>query len=420
MPQKRLRVDDKCFIMKMKEFETSNRAIAKKMGITEGTVRYHLKKRELGIGNDHRKNRPSGYDQFKGFIKYWIAPYLDEKKRPTFKLLYMELKEQFDIELSYDALRRYMSKHFPNFHRKPVWLRIQTPPGVLMFVDWKEDFKVQLGRPGNWITMNALVFSLAFSGKISVVYSRYKNLDSFIAGHQKGFKKLKGLTGFIRPDCLKSAVKKWRGINSEINDRYYSYLKRLGVTVDPARPGRATDKGKVEKRIRDFFYSIDFKHRVFTDLNDLQEYSDNKIKELEKEWRSSTTGKTVTESFDYEKQHLKPVPKHFPILPVRERYLKVRRDGTVSFCNNYYQMGSYYVGRTVLCMNTGTEIEIYLAGERIGKFPYLPEAERMVMLSEEVLKKSDYMISDRVLNWGIEVARRQIKYYEDIVQGVNQ
>ena len=405
------------FIIKMKEVKYSNREIARRMGISEGTVRYQLKKRKLGVTEDQRRHKPSTLDQYRPFIEHWIAPYMNDEKRPTYKLLHDILKREHKIGLSYDALRRYMFRHFPDFHKKPVWMRFQTPPGTLMFVDWKEDLKIQMGRPGRYVTVQALVFSLAFSGKMSVVYFSSRDLDSFISGHQEGFRDLQGLPSFIRPDCLKSAVRKWKGIHSELNRRYRSYLNRLGIDVFPARPGKATDKGKVEKRIRDFFFSIDFKHRVFRDLRDLQEYSNIRLKELEdNEWRSSTTGLMVTQSHEYEREHLKDLPGHFPKLPVRENYLRVRRDGTVAFCNNYYQVGGFYSGKRVLCVNTGSEIHIYLDGDKLESFSYLPQSKGMVMLSEQVIRDPSSHVSDRVRRWGVEVAQRQLEYYQEIIR----
>lgn len=413
MPRKRLQSDDVNFIMKMKEVKYSNREIARRLGVSEGAIRYRIKRECSGLP-DMRQFKQSGVDRYKGFISNWIQAYKGEERRPSYKLLYRVLGDEFEFKESYDSVRRYVVKHFPDFHKKSVWLRIQSPPGILLFVDWKEDLPVQMGRAGNWIKVQALVFSLGFSGKMVVVYFDSRTFECFISGHQCGFIKLGGLVLFIRPDCLKSAVKKWRGINSELNNRYDSYMKRLGVEVFPSRPGRATDKGKVEKRIRDFFSAIDIKHRVFKDMKDLQDYTDYNLKKLEHEWRSSTTGLTVAESFSYEQRHLRPLPKYFPLLPVRERYLRVRRDGTVHFCNNFYQLEKRYIGKTVLCMNTGTEILIYHDGEEIERQAYLPASRGMVVLSSRALQDPGLEISSRVRQWGLEVAERQVEYYNRI------
>jgi DNA-directed RNA polymerase specialized sigma24 family protein len=47
MPQPRLSPDNMDFIMKMKMVEYSNAEVARKLGMTEGTIRYRVK-RALG------------------------------------------------------------------------------------------------------------------------------------------------------------------------------------------------------------------------------------------------------------------------------------------------------------------------------------------------------------------------------------
>lgn len=411
--QKRLSTEEVDCIMKAKKLELSNCEIARRLGVTEGAVRYRLKQASLSP-MDGRKNKPSELDRFMPYIKLWIDDYKDEKKRPSVKLLYESLVEKYAYCNSYDALRRYIRKHFPDFLKKKVWLRVETPPGVLLQVDWKEDVKVQMGEAGNWVVVQALVFTLGFSTKPVVVYSELRDLASFIRCHQEGFRRLGGFAQFIRPDCLSSAVKKWRGLNSELNSRYERYIRGLGLEVFPSRPYTATDKGKVEKRIRDFFSRMDFKHQVFRDMSDLQTVTDLKLKELDSCWRCSSTGLSVGESFNYEQTYLRPLPQYFPALPVRERHLRVRNDGTVNFCNNYYQLGRTYVGQNVLCVNTGEEVIIYHRGQEVKKYAYLPQSRGMVMLSEEVLRDESYEISELVRDWGLEVARRQVGIYHEV------
>lgn len=410
----RLSANEVDFIMKMKEVKYSNREISRRVGITEGAVRYQLKRRRSAVV-DGRQMKESGLDDYKAFISKWIGNYVEESKRPAYTLLYRVLRGEFGLGLSYDALRRFMAKHFSEFHKKPTWVRVQTPPGSLLFVDWKEDLAVQMGQAGRWVKVHALVFSLGFCSKMVVVFFTCKDLTSFISGHQEAFRKLGGLPEIIRPDCLKSAVKQWKGQRSELNFRYESYLRRLGVSVFPARPGTPTDKGQVEKRIRDFFNSIDFKHMVFTGMNDLQNHCDYELQQLEREWRSSSTGMSVCNSFSFEQSHLKPLPKDFPPLPVREAYTGVRSDCTVYFGGNYYQVERKYARRTVLCINTSREIVIYYQGDEIGRFPYLPQSKGMVMLSEKALLDPDLYLSKTVREWGLEVAARQVEYYHQIV-----
>ena len=284
-------------------------------------------------------------------------------------------------------------------------------------MDWKEDLKVKVGASGRWITVQALCFTLGFSRKMEARLSERKDLNAFIHSHQEAFRCFGGLPEVIRTDCLKSAVLQWRGGRSVLNESYQRYLGKLGIDVFPARPGRAEDKGKVEKRIRDLFSRMDFKHSVFRDMADLQKRVSEELRRCERQWRCGATGLTVAESFAYERGHLQPLPVHFPVLPLKERRTRVRRDGTVFFDGNYYQVPGVYVDRTVLCMNTGQEIMMYHDGEEIGRFPYLAGTKGMVMLSEQVLEDESLCLSETVRRWGLEVAGRQVAIYQEIIRG---
>jgi len=121
-------------------------------------------------------------------------------------------------------------------------------------------------------------------------------------------------------------------------------------------------------------------------MADLEHYVEKEVERRSHTWRCGATGQTVAESFAYEKKYFKPLPETFPFLPLKERLCRVRRDGTVYFDYNYYQLPRDYVDHTVLCMNTGTEIQIYHDGQLISRFPYLPQAKGMVMMSEAAVE----------------------------------
>jgi len=415
MPKSRLSPDEDDFIMKMRELEYSNYEIAAKLGVSEGTIRYRMKRQQSGRG-DGRKQKASALDRFRAVISQWIKDYEESRHRPTLETLCYWLRRDHGYERSYDAFRRYIRKHFPEFHKKGARIRIETPAGALMFVDWKEDVLVQMGEPGRWVKVQALCFTLGFSREPVVRFSVKKDLNAFIHAHQEAFRAFEGLPEVIRTDCLKSAIVQWRGEKSVINESYKRYLSQLGVEVFPARPGIPEDKGKIEKRIRDLFSRMDFKHQVFKDMADLQQKVDREIEKMRTKWRCGATGLSVAESFEYEKQYLRPLPEGFPQFPLSELRTRVRHDGTVYFDGNYYQVHRDYRDRSVLCINTGEEIAIYHDGCEIERHPYLPEAKGMVVLSEKALKDQTLYLSETVRQWALEVARRQVEIYQEIIQ----
>jgi len=394
----------------------SNMEIARRYGVTEGAIRYRLK-RKAECRGDGRKSKPSQLDRYRGIITGWVNDQSGRRHRETIKLLDGVLRRHHGYLGSYDALRRYVRRHYPGFMKKRLRVRVDTPPGKLGQVDWKEDVWVQLGGPGLWVKLQAFVITLGFSRKTVVVWSDGKDLPRWLNGHGRSFKKLGGLPYVLRPDCLGSAVVRWNGQRSEINEVYRKYLSKLGVLVFPSRPGRPEDKGKVEKRIRDIFGRLDLRHQVFRDVMDLESQCDGEIDMLEEEWRCGATGLSVAESFWYERRFLQPLPEIFPAFPVREQRCRVRHDMTVYFMGNYYQLTRQYADRWVLCTFTGNEIVICHEGQELGRFAHLPQAKGMVRLQAEALMDQEIHMSDTVRNWALEVASRQVEIYHDIIGG---
>ena len=83
----RLEADDIHFIMAMKKAEYSNIEIARKLGVTEGAIRYRVKREGSGR-RDGRGQKPSMLDLYCGIIDQWVKDYEDSRRRPTMQTLY--------------------------------------------------------------------------------------------------------------------------------------------------------------------------------------------------------------------------------------------------------------------------------------------------------------------------------------------
>jgi hypothetical protein len=131
MPQTRLAPADADFIMKLNEVGYSNSEVARKLGVTEGAIRYRLGRQALGR-EDGRKTKPSVLDGYRGVIEVWIEDYKDSPKRATLLKPGDMLRDDHGYDRSYDAVRRYVRKHFTKFHKKGACIRLETPPGILL------------------------------------------------------------------------------------------------------------------------------------------------------------------------------------------------------------------------------------------------------------------------------------------------
>lgn len=120
-------------IKKLHERGVPKTRIARVLGVTEGDVRYHLRRQAKGAtdGRSCKEHLASGYREA---IEAWL------KKQPKDKglnlaALYDHLREEHDYPGSLRSVQRYFKAHFP----KPkirARRRVETPPGAQGQVDW--------------------------------------------------------------------------------------------------------------------------------------------------------------------------------------------------------------------------------------------------------------------------------------------
>lgn len=400
------------------ELRPTNTVLAETLGVTEGTVRYHLKRIVSGA-QDGRTERYSRVSEWSEQISTWVSSQKGSEFRYSSQQLYDMLKEHHGFDMSVDALRRYMNKRYPELMAKPKRIRLETPPGYLSQIDWKEDVTVEFGGAGKFIVINLFVMVLAFSRASAVIVRKRRDLQSLLSALNEAWTYLGGVTRYLRPDGMKTAVNTYHGkAGIELNQGFERHLKKVNCTALPSRPRTPRDKGKVEKRIRDVITAVHsmLSSRIWYDLGEIQAAITAVVEEKNTQWRSGATGLTVQDSLAYERHHLQSLPESLPQAPVKEQTKSVSYDGTVYFMKNYYQVPEEYCGRNVLCTFTGHEIIIVCDGKEVVKKPWLPEAEGMVVLSEEALKTTEKRFNNNVENMALEVASRQIDYYQDIVE----
>lgn len=405
------------FITFMKQKAKSNSEIARMVGLTEGAIRHRLKR----MGKpDRRRQKRSMLEPYRGVIRAWLdldGEGTESRHRPPLKLLYRHLRNDHQYDGSYDSVCHYIRRQFPDYWKRRSFIRIETPPGALMTVDWKESVPVCLGTGKRIVRVNLLVFQLAFSRKCVVLVFPDRKLGSFLCGHQEAFERFGGVPEAVRTDCLSSAVTRYKGPETVLNSSYERLLRELGVKAFPSRPGAPRDKGKVERLIRSIMDRVYLRKKVFDDLEDLQGMIDAAVVSLEADQRCGATGLSVPASFAFEQSRLKPCRKVNVELSLREELIVVKRDATVTFAKNTYQLERRFVGRIVYCVQTRLHVRIYADNELIEEHPYLPESKGMVVLSNKALKDPAVLISPWTRSKALEVAHSQVEIYHRICTG---
>lgn len=347
----------------------SNREIAKRLHVSEGAVRYHLR-RQAEKAPDGRK-KASLIEQlgFEAVVEHWWSTQIEllpEGRSPNVKLLWQLLIEEYAYSGSYKSVRKYVRAKFPAPKLRP-FRRVETPPGAQTQSDWLEA-KIDLGE-ADPVTLYGFIMTLSHSRMSAVVWSRSMNQLAWNHVHNEAFTRLGGIAAVNRIDNLKTGVSRGAGPWGEINDCYKSYARTMGFHVDPHEVRQPQQKGKAERRVG-AVKRLDLSRR-FDSLEELQSYTDEQLLRDARTRTCPVTGKSVFETWEQEQDLLRPLPATLPEPFDLIRSCPVYKDATIRFEGRTYSVPFEHVHGHVEVRGCNGFIQIVncKTGEMLRKYP---------------------------------------------------
>lgn len=409
----------------------SNTATAKTLGVTEGAVRYHLRREQQGAQDGRKKSfvlERLGLDRIARLWWREEAKRLQEakeKRPPNVDELRTYLWVEHGYDGSYKAVLRYIRATFPKPKRRP-YRRVETPPGAQTQTDWMV-VDIDIGDEGGLTKLYGLVMQLSHSRKKVVIWSRSKDQLAWLHCHNEAFKRLGGVAAINRVDNEKTAVSKGAGPWGEINPVYRSYARTMGFHVDACEVRCPEQKGKVEKSVRDT-RGLDLIRRRFGSLSELQAHTDRRLEEESRRRICPATGKTVHETWERERSLLRELPETLcaPFDLVKD--CPVHKDCTIRFEGRTYAVPFAYVGQKVEVRGESGRVRVVdrRTGQELVSYPRHTEARILIdrrcyegEATERVhAPKPLGRLSRKLLELAAEpVQRRSIDYYA-AVEGV--
>jgi transposase len=177
---------------------------ARILGVSEGAVRYHLRRAREGTADGRQK--PSRIEQLgltEAVAHWWQAQaeILGQERPPSVPLLHGFLRAEYGYEGSYKSVRKYVRSCFGMPALRP-FRRVETPPGAQTQSDWGEFRRVDLGDPDGPTTLYAFVMVLSHSRKEAVVWSRSMDQLAWHHVHNEAYRRLGGVAAVNRIDNL--------------------------------------------------------------------------------------------------------------------------------------------------------------------------------------------------------------------------
>ena len=177
----RLRAEEVVTIRVLAEHGTNHCQIARTLGVSEGTVRYHLRRAASGA-EDGRRHQPYRAARLAEVIRVFMEGRVGEDRPPNVRELHEHLSGEYGYEGSYNSVLRYVRAHYPR-PRLRTYRRVETPPGAQTQTDWGEYPRLDVGEGPE--PLHAFVMVLSHSRKPAVVWSRDETLLSSLACHNE-------------------------------------------------------------------------------------------------------------------------------------------------------------------------------------------------------------------------------------------
>ena len=332
---------------------------ARILGVSEGTVRYHL--RRVGEGASDGRRKPSRIEQLglAEAVAYWWqaqARILGQQRPPSVQLLHEFLCAEHGYDGSYKSVRKFVRARYGRPPIRP-FRRVETPAGAQTQSDWGEFRRVDLGDPEGPTTLYAFVMVLSHSRKEAVVWSRSMDQLAWHHVHNEAYRRLDGVAAVNRIDNLKTGIARGCGAWGQINEQYRAYARTIGFHVDACEVRSPEQKGKTERRVGDC-KGLDVLGRQFDGLGGLQAWTDadraaRAIKRI-----CPATGLSVAASWEAEKPFLRPLPALLPEPFDAVKTAPVHKDCVVHFEGRSYVVPFSYVGREVEVRGCSGSVQI--------------------------------------------------------------
>jgi len=316
------------------------RAIARQLGLAEGTVRHHLRRMLAGAadGRARQARRARGWREP---IDQWMQEH--EGGPLNVAALHAWLTREHGYGGSLRSVQRYVGEAYPRPPQR-ARRRVETPPGAQAQVDWAQFPGLIVG--GRRQTLHAFHMVLSHSRHAAVVWMPNEDQMSWLSGHNGAFRRLGGIPAVVRVDNAKTAVSRGAGAWGEINSTYRRYAVTVRFHVDACAPYSPEHKGKVERAVRSQRWAQDPGQRAWDCLEELQAWTDAATEQAAHSRRCPATGTSVWEAWQAERPRLAPLP----VLPAPFDLVATRRvggDALVAFEGRQYSVPFRYLGQSV-------------------------------------------------------------------------
>jgi len=297
----------------------------------------------------------------------WERVYAELKRKGVkLKLLYAERVESEGLQLSYSQFCRQFKKWTA---AQKISMRQEHTAGEKLFVDFS-GMTADLTNPetGEVTKVQIFVATLGASNYTYFEAVPSQKLQDWIECHIRAFKFFGGVTKYLIPDNLKSAVIDAEQFDPILNPTYKRFAAHYRTIVKPARPFKPKDKAKVEKgvQVTENKALAPLRNRTFFTLAALNKELEILRDEANNAPFQKLTGTRASWFEAIDRPALKPLPAQIFEFEEWITGYRVPADYYVNVKGHLYSVPYTYAHKLVDIRFTKTFVEILHGNTRIG------------------------------------------------------
>jgi len=351
--------------------------IHRSTGVSRGKVQAYLKTaKEAGLSWEAVKDLDAALLE----RLFYPQESVGQDSEPDFAGIHQQLKQKgvtrYQIWSEYKAERpdgfcyAYFTKRYKRWKRKiNLVMRQEHVAGEKLFVDFAgKTVRVTDRETGDVQIAQIFVAVLGASNYTYVKALPSQDLSSWITAHVDAFRYLGGVTKYVVPDNLKSAVTKADRYNPVLNRTYRRLAQHYGFTILPARPRKPKDKSKAEAGVKlvEMWVLSCLRNREFFSLEELNTAIGELLEKLNTKPFQKLSGcrRSWFESLDA--PALQKLPDNQFALEQWKTDLLVPRCYHIDIESHHYSVPCQFVDEKVDVRTTDTTVEIFHGLERIA------------------------------------------------------
>lgn len=287
------------------------------------------------------------------------------QKGVTLQLLWLEYKESHPEGYQYSQF----CEHYRRWKGTvDLELRHSYRAGEKLFVDYAgQTMPIVDPETGEVWEGQVFVGALGFSNYTYSEVTRSQELREWIGSHVRMFEYFGGSVEAVVQDNLKAGVKRACFYDPDLNPTYHELLLHYGTAGLPTRPGKASDKAKVESAVQNVerWVLAPLRKHAFFSLGEANAAVADRLEALNDRPFQKIEGSRRSLFEEVERAALRPLPR------ARYEYAqwkkaKVNIDYHVTVEGSHYSVPYRLVRETVEVRLAAATVEIFHEGRRVA------------------------------------------------------